>query len=86
MTDIQFLQDKVSYRCSISNKNQLSIKAHSLINASGCDEREITYSRVEDNDLYKVRNHRSSRVSFRNISYLWIVMFKALSYEVDSMY
>jgi hypothetical protein len=65
---------------------QLSIKAHSLINASGRDENEITYPRVEDNDLYKVRNHRSSRFSFRNISYLWTVMFKALSYEVDSMY
>jgi hypothetical protein len=65
---------------------RLSIKAHSLINASGRDEKEITYPRVEDNDLYKVRYYRSSRFSFRNISYLRTVMFKALSYKVDSMY
>jgi hypothetical protein len=65
---------------------RLFIKAHSLINASGRDEKEITYPQVEDNDLYKVRYHRSSRFSFRNISYLRTVMFKALSYEVDSMH
>jgi hypothetical protein len=47
---------------------QLSIKAHSLINASGRDAKEITYLRVKDNDLYKVKYHRSSRFSFRNIS------------------
>jgi hypothetical protein len=46
---------------------QLSIKAHLGINASGRDAKEITYPRVEDNDLYKIRNHRSSRLSFRNI-------------------
>jgi hypothetical protein len=56
---------------------QLSIKAHSAINASGRDAKEITYPRVQDNDLYKGRNHRSSRFSFRNIS--WI------TYEGHSM-
>ena len=65
---------------------QLSIKIHLLINTSGRDEKEITYPRIEDHDLYKVRKHRSSRFSFRHISYLRTVMFKALSYEVCSMY
>ena len=65
---------------------ELPIKDHSLINASGRDEKEITYPWVKDNDLYKVGKHYSSRFSFRNISYLRTVMFKVLSYKVDSMY
>ena len=70
----------------MSYKNALSNKSHSLIKASGRIEKDTTYPQVEDNYFYKIGKHCSSRLSIRNISYLRIVMFKALSYEVYSMY
>ena len=48
-----------------------------MFNVSRRDLEEITYPRVGDNNLYKVKNHCSSRLIFRNIS--WI------TYERHSM-